>query len=140
MNLLNKFQVFFFRTNKLGELTLNQVGEKVCISGWLEFKRGGFFTLRDSTGSCQIVCNIEYQLPEKESIVNVEGMVRARPEKDRNPKMKTGDIEVVCSNRSEEHTSELQSHSDLVCRLLLEKKKKKIKKHLKHSLRIREIA
>src|SRR5438034_9596333 len=29
--------------------------------------------------------------------------------------------------RSEEHTSELQSHSDLVCRLLLEKKKKKEK-------------
>src|SRR5436190_5063901 len=29
------------------------------------------------------------------------------------------------SCRSEEHTSELQSHSDLVCRLLLEKKKKK---------------
>src|SRR5438132_8265472 len=27
-------------------------------------------------------------------------------------------------SRSEEHTSELQSHSDLVCRLLLEKKKK----------------
>src|SRR5438034_5816479 len=30
--------------------------------------------------------------------------------------------------RSEEHTSELQSHSDLVCRLLLEKKKNKKKK------------
>src|SRR5438034_6636930 len=29
--------------------------------------------------------------------------------------------------RSEEHTSELQSHSDLVCRLLLEKKKKNVK-------------
>src|SRR2546427_3676717 len=29
--------------------------------------------------------------------------------------------------RSEEHTSELQSQSNLVCRLLLEKKKKKIK-------------
>src|SRR5260221_4609456 len=29
------------------------------------------------------------------------------------------------TRRSEEHTSELQSHSDLVCRLLLEKKKKK---------------
>src|SRR5260221_6752020 len=28
-----------------------------------------------------------------------------------------------CFPRSEEHTSELQSHSDLVCRLLLEKKK-----------------
>src|SRR5438034_2484974 len=33
--------------------------------------------------------------------------------------------------RSEEHTSELQSHSDLVCRLLLEKKKKKNKKNKK---------
>ena len=31
--------------------------------------------------------------------------------------------EVTSSNRSEEHTSELQSRSDLVCRLLLEKKK-----------------
>src|SRR5436190_14414953 len=33
--------------------------------------------------------------------------------------------------RSEEHTSELQSHSDLVCRLLLEKKKKINKKKIK---------
>src|SRR5476649_3012978 len=34
--------------------------------------------------------------------------------------------------RSEEHTSELQSHSDLVCRLLLEKKKKKTTLHHKN--------
>src|SRR3989442_5639346 len=32
--------------------------------------------------------------------------------------------------RSEEHTSELQSRPHLVCRLLLEKKKKKTKEHL----------
>src|SRR2546427_3286358 len=32
------------------------------------------------------------------------------------------------TKRSEEHTSELQSQSNLVCRLLLEKKKKKKKK------------
>src|SRR5437773_8598553 len=31
----------------------------------------------------------------------------------------------ISGTRSEEHTSELQSHHDLVCRLLLEKKKKK---------------
>src|SRR2546430_10204839 len=39
--------------------------------------------------------------------------------------------------RSEEHTSELQSQSNLVCRLLLEKKKKNIKhKHImKYKLR-----
>src|SRR5260370_16202408 len=35
-------------------------------------------------------------------------------------------VEVV---RSEEHTSELQSHLNLVCRLLLEKKKKEIRSH-----------
>src|SRR5438034_4949066 len=35
---------------------------------------------------------------------------------------------LLLDERSEEHTSELQSHSDLVCRLLLEKKKKKEKK------------
>src|SRR5438132_2983219 len=35
--------------------------------------------------------------------------------------------------RSEEHTSELQSHSDLVCRLLLEKKKTKTKKRTSSS-------
>src|SRR3989454_7991702 len=34
--------------------------------------------------------------------------------------------------RSEEHTSELQSPCNLVCRLLLEKKKKKRSKHKKH--------
>src|SRR5260221_9082606 len=32
-------------------------------------------------------------------------------------------ISLPLASRSEEHTSELQSHSDLVCRLLLEKKK-----------------
>src|SRR5438034_5362045 len=39
--------------------------------------------------------------------VVLERVARGRPER----------------SRSEEHTSELQSHSDLVCRLLLEKKK-----------------
>src|SRR5688572_31532368 len=35
--------------------------------------------------------------------------------------------------RSEEHTSELQSQSNLVCRLLLEKKKKKKKNNQSHN-------
>src|SRR3712207_8931892 len=35
----------------------------------------------------------------------------------------------VCGARSEEHTSELQSRQYLVCRLLLEKKKKKLQSH-----------
>src|SRR2546422_7157243 len=38
----------------------------------------------------------------------------------------------VSPTRSEEHTSELQSRLHLVCRLLLEKKKKHIFQHIKH--------
>src|SRR5260370_29679780 len=34
-----------------------------------------------------------------------------------------GDVDLAAEDRSEEHTSELQSHLNLVCRLLLEKKK-----------------
>src|SRR2546427_5548610 len=41
----------------------------------------------------------------------------------------------VDGTRSEEHTSELQSQSNLVCRLLLEKKKKKKNKNYKTSIR-----
>src|SRR5256885_6240879 len=37
--------------------------------------------------------------------------------------------QLVCTKRSEEHTSELQSPCNLVCRLLLEKKKKKFRYH-----------
>src|SRR5438034_1918287 len=39
--------------------------------------------------------------------------------------LRSGTNWAFCIVRSEEHTSELQSHSDLVCRLLLEKKKQK---------------
>src|SRR5690625_6237988 len=40
-------------------------------------------------------------------------------------------FDTALNSRSEEHTSELQSRGHLVCRLLLEKKKKKLKNQLK---------
>src|SRR2546430_13746147 len=46
------------------------------------------------------------------------------------------DCAAVSRHRSEEHTSELQSQSNLVCRLLLEKKKKQT---LIHTTRYRHI-
>src|SRR5208283_5796250 len=56
-----------------------------------------------------------------------EPSLKSRPHRPRLPKS------APWLRRSEEHTSELQSHHDLVCRLLLEKKKKtnKIKKKKK---------
>src|SRR5688572_30957305 len=53
---------------------------------------------------------------------DARGQVAER--KDRCDRARRG---VVRRGRSEEHTSELQSQSNLVCRLLLEKKKKKNK-------------
>src|SRR5436309_12484555 len=41
----------------------------------------------------------------------------------------------LLSSRSEEHTSELQSRENLVCRLLLEKKKKNNRSRNRHQLR-----
>src|SRR5690606_9969892 len=45
-----------------------------------------------------------------------------------------GNSALLVAGRSEEHTSELQSRENLVCRLLLEKKKKKTKKEIKKQL------
>src|SRR5690606_41137222 len=44
------------------------------------------------------------------------------------PKTVKSWLKTKTSRRSEEHTSELQSRENLVCRLLLEKKKKKVKR------------
>src|SRR2546427_1952250 len=55
--------------------------------------------------------------------VRPEGAARAGPDPRKVGRRGTRD-----APRSEEHTSELQSQSNLVCRLLLEKKKKKKKK------------
>src|SRR5438034_4927161 len=68
-------------------------------------------------------------------------LFRSFPERPTEPKKEkilgprateVGDSRAPCAERrmrprSEEHTSELQSHSDLVCRLLLEKKKDTMK-------------
>src|SRR5688572_31034179 len=59
--------------------------------------------------------SLEYSIPEQCEPKNIVSMLKSM---------------LVCfrNERSEEHTSELQSQSNLVCRLLLEKKKKKKKK------------
>src|SRR5256885_10204742 len=54
------------------------------------------------------------------------------------PRFECRDERVVTELRSEEHTSELQSPCNLVCRLLLEKKKKKHATFRHAALRTRE--
>src|SRR5258708_13346523 len=55
------------------------------------------------------------------------------PSLPRGPTSRTGPVRWSVGKRSEEHTSELQSPDHLVCRLLLEKKKKIYTSH--HTIR-----
>src|SRR5260370_23180995 len=63
------------------------------------------------------------------SAENDQNWRREDPEQEVNPRKQpridTGEGTRIQQERSEEHTSELQSHLNLVCRLLLEKKKKR---------------
>src|SRR2546427_6802380 len=70
------------------------------------------------------------QLAEIEAAVTAEVERAAEAAVQSRERMPPG--ESALEDRSEEHTSELQSQSNLVCRLLLEKKKKK-----KESIRAR---
>src|SRR2546426_12576778 len=63
-------------------------------------------------------------LPDQRHVHRVEGDVNLEVASLLNAPQHVG---VATDERSEEHTSELQSPCNLVCRLLLEKKKKKIK-------------
>src|SRR5260370_32419603 len=59
----------------------------------------------------------------------------SRPRTDRRRSASLSVRPAVQKARSEEHTSELQSHLNLVCRLLLEKKKNSPTHILRHRLR-----
>src|SRR5688572_32430163 len=64
--------------------------------------------------------------PEKTgTVTNTDRMVQIGRKAIEPPGQAREDLWIIVQLRSEEHTSELQSQSNLVCRLLLEKKKKK---------------
>src|SRR5690606_41928053 len=58
---------------------------------------------------------------------------RTAPGHRTDPLVRSRGVQRAGGQRSEEHTSELQSRENLVCRLLLEKKKKRQIKHIKHT-------
>ena len=92
------------RTNTCGELNINNVSEKVSLSGWVQKNRdlGGmtFIDLRDRYGITQINFNMEDHalLCEKarklgrEFVIQVEGEVVERSSKNKN--IPTGEIEI----------------------------------------------
>lgn len=95
--------MFKTRTHTCNELRIEHAGQKVRLCGWMENIREvsgnlAFVVLRDFYGTTQVVAETEESLSifkslNKESVIAVEGAVRERASK--NPKLPTGDIEVV---------------------------------------------
>ncbi|MCI9155402.1 MAG: aspartate--tRNA ligase [Lawsonibacter sp.] len=95
----------FYRTHTCGELRMEQAGQTVTLAGWMENLREvgqnlAFLVLRDFYGTTQVVLETEETVQavkelNKETVISVTGTVRERDSK--NPKLPTGDIEVVPS-------------------------------------------
>ena len=99
-----------YRTHTCGELRASHAGQTVTLSGWVNRRRdhGGvaFFDLRDRSGHVQVTINPN--LPKEildlvanirfEWVLQVEGLVQKRPAGMENPRMATGDIEIIAQN------------------------------------------
>ena len=91
------------RTHTCGELRLPDAGKTVTLAGWMENVREvganlAFVVLRDFYGTTQVVIESEEMMQvikpiNRESTISVTGIVRERTSK--NPKIATGEIEVV---------------------------------------------
>src|SRR6266436_10275795 len=94
------------------------------MAGWLSRRSGrSYFFFCSDTATTEIyTLSLHDALPISKPICN-------RPRPPSQPRANEGDSR--SGSRSEEHTSELQSRLHLVCRLLLEKKKKELKTLLK---------
>ncbi|EAI5560048.1 aspartate--tRNA ligase [Campylobacter lari] len=105
------------RTHYNTELNIQNVGEEVTLCGWVNSYRdhGGviFIDLRDRSGLIQLVCdpadnqeahNIASSV-RNEYVLIAQGKIRPRGEGLVNPKLKTGEIEVVINKLTIENES-----------------------------------
>ncbi|WP_329886652.1 aspartate--tRNA ligase [Pseudoramibacter faecis] len=98
-----------FRSATCGDINADKDGQVVKLAGWADSRRdlGGviFVDLRDRSGIVQLVINEEdagadFTTAEKvrsEYVLNIEGTVRKRDAENVNPKMATGQMEVLVS-------------------------------------------
>ena len=84
--------------NLFVEQTVNKIGQEVELYGWVDSKRDHkkivFIDLRDRTGIVQVVGGEKFKKLTSEDVIYIKGIVKKRPEKLVNPKLKTGTIEI----------------------------------------------
>ncbi len=94
------------KTHNCGELRIADIGSSVLLAGWVHRRRDHgaliFVDLRDLSGLVQIKLDQQaaesYGVAEKvrnEFVLQVEGVVQARPEGTVNPQLPTGEVEVL---------------------------------------------
>jgi len=95
------------KSHSCGELRKKHAGQKVSLAGWVHRRRdhGGkvFIDLRDREGIVQVVFNPQvsqkaYEVAgslRSEYVIQVTGEVATRPKGTENPKLATGEIEVM---------------------------------------------
>ncbi|CDF12185.1 aspartate--tRNA ligase 1 [Mycoplasma sp. CAG:776] len=89
-----------YRNRYCGEITKEDVGQEIKIAGWVNSIRNlgslVFLTIRDETGIVQVISEDISKIKDltRESTVSITGTVNLR-EKDINPNMKTGEIEIL---------------------------------------------
>jgi nondiscriminating aspartyl-tRNA synthetase len=78
--------------------TISKVGNEVSLYGWVDSRRDHkkvvFIDLRDRSGKVQVVGDSTFNVLSPEDVVCIKGIVKKRPEKLINPKIKTGEIEI----------------------------------------------
>ena len=97
----------FKRTGYCGDFRISDVGKEVVLNGWVHRRRdhGGliFIDLRDRTGIIQLVFDPKYskdsfeiaQELKNEWVIGVRGQIVKRPLGSENPKIPTGEVEVL---------------------------------------------
>ena len=95
------------RTHTCGELRSSHIGQSVTLTGWVDTRRdlGGviFIDLRDRYGITQVVFGPQYHEKahqdakelRSEFVISVTGKVERRPKGTGNPKIPTGEIDIV---------------------------------------------
>jgi aspartyl-tRNA synthetase len=118
------------RSNMCAELSLENVGQRVTIMGWVHKRRdlGGliFVTLRDRSGILQVVFSSEKdgklfnkaEMIRGDYVIAVVGHVVKRTPENINPAFKTGEIEVVADelrilSRAETTPFYIEENSDV---------------------------
>jgi len=105
------------KSHSCGELRKKAIGAEVTLAGWVDRRRdhGGliFIDLRDREGITQVVfdpeksadCHKTASKMRGEYVIQVSGEVSPRPKGTENPKLPTGDIEVIAHSAAILNTS-----------------------------------